>query len=180
MRTMLLLPLTALVAVVAGCGSEAKEQAARSLPQRDLTLATQTAQVEIASPVEMQQPPRSARRARAPRSRPLEPRVKLADLWTPPPLPVPPQPVAQPVSTSPTPEEGASPNNDRELLPGKTVTVIPASTGPSTGPDTADEPPPARGRTMVAGGGGTCRGRGRGPGIGAAPRPDFRGEAVRR
>ena len=174
MRTTFLLPLTALVAVVAGCGSEVREQAALSVPQRDLTLVTQTAEVKIASPVETQQPRPAARLAPAHRSRPLQPKVKLADLWTPPPLPAASQPVAQPASTAPTPEEGASSDNDRELLPGKTVTLIPVSSGPSTGSDRTDELPEVRGRTMVARGGGTCRGRGRGPGIGAAPRPDFR------
>ena len=190
MRTDFLAPLTALVAVVAGCGSQAREQAARSVPQRDLTLVTQTAQVEIASPVETQQPQPAARLAPARRSSPLEPKVVLASVAAPlatleagsaPVLPVA-NPVAQPAGTASTPEKGASSGNGRELLPGKTVTVIPASSGPSTGSDIADEPLPPEGRTMVARGGGTCRGRGRGPGIGigAAPRPDFRGEAVRR
>ena len=180
MRTTILLPLTALVAVVAGCGSEVREQATGSVPERDLTLVTQTAQVEIASPVETQQLPiqnrtlRPSRLSRAPRSRPLAPKVRLADLWTPRPVPAASQPIAQPASTTATPEE--SPVNDRELLPGKTVMLIPASSGPSPGPDKADELPEARGRPMVVGGGGKCggRGRGRGPGIGAAPRPDFR------
>ena len=166
MRTVLLLPIAAVVAVVAGCGSEAREGGARSLPQRDLTLVTQTAHVEIASPVETRQlriqhrtvrPSQlAARPAPARRSRPLQPKVVLAAVTA---------PLAASTSA-----------NDRELLPGKTVTVIPASSGPSTGSDRAGELPPAEGRTMVARGGGTCRGRGRGPGIGiaAAPRPDFR------
>jgi hypothetical protein len=176
MRTIFLLPLTALVAIVAGCGSEAREQAARSVPDRDLTLVTQTAQLEIASPVETQQlriphrtvhsSQRAARPARTPRSSPLEPKPQLAAVA---PVLAAPEPVAQPAST-------ASSDNERELLPGKTVTVIPVSSGPSPGSDRADEFPPAEGRTMVAGGGGTCPGRGRGPGIGiaTAPRPDFR------
>ena len=171
MRTILLLPLSALVAVVAGCGSGVREQRARSLPQRDLTLVTQAAQVEIASPVEMQQlrithrtvrQSQRVRSAPAPRSSYLEPKVVLAAVSAP--APVAAEPVAQP----------ATPANDRELLPGKTVTVIPASSGPSTGPDQTDDLPAAHGRTMVVRGGGTCRGRGRGPGIAGAPRPDFR------
>ncbi len=172
MRPVLLLPLTALVAVVAGCGSDIKEQATGSVPQRDLTLVTQPAQVEIASPIEMQRPQvqhrmaRPSRLARAPRSS-REPKVRVADVWVPAPVVATPQ-VAQPASTA------ATPANDRELLPGKTVTLIPASTGPSPGSDTADDLPAARGRTIVAQGGGTCRGRGRGPGIAGAPRPDFR------
>jgi len=182
MRTIFLLPLTALVAVVAGCGSEVRERAARSVPERDLTLVTQTAEVKIASPVEAQQPQPAARLARARRSSPLQPKVVLAAVAAPlatlgagsAPVLAAPEPVAQPASTASTPDNG------RELLPGKTVTLIPASSGPSTGSDIADEPLPPEGRTIVARGGGTCRGRGRGPGIGATPRPDFRGEAVRR
>jgi hypothetical protein len=177
MRTSFLFPLTALMAVVTGCGSNAREQATRSVPQRDLTLVPQAPEVQIASPVEIQRLRVQHRTAR--RSIPFEPKVKLAAVWTPvatlgagsAPISVAPQPIAQPTSTAETPA------NDRELLPGKTVTVIPVSSGPSSGPDKADEAPEARGRTMVVGGGGgTCRGRGRGPGIGMGPgpRPDFR------
>jgi hypothetical protein len=73
------------------------------------------------------------------------------------------------------PEPAAQPANNRELLPGKTVTLIPASTGPSSGTDEADAASPEEGREKERGGG-KCRGGGRGPGIGiaAAPRPDFR------
>lgn len=178
MRTIFLFPLTALVVVAAGCGSEGRQQATRSTSQRDLTLVTQTAGVEIASPVEMQQLRIHHRTIhQAPRSS-REPKIILATMAAPlaalgagsaPVLAIP-EPVAQPVKTA------ATAANDRELLPGKTVTVIPASTAPTTGSDTADEPPPEEGRTMVAHGGGGCRGRGRGPGIGMAPgpRPDFR------
>ena len=178
MRTSFLLPLTVLVAVAAGCASEAREQAARSVPQRDLTLVTQTPAVEIASPVELQQVRIQRRTARqAPRSS-REPKIILAAVAAPlsalgpgsaPALAVP-EPAVQPASTASTPA------NDRELLPGKTVTVIPASSTPSTGSDGTDELPATRGRTKVAHGGGGCRGRGRGPGIGIAnaPRPDFR------
>ncbi|HEU4680147.1 MAG TPA: hypothetical protein VFS51_00295 [Gemmatimonadales bacterium] len=168
MRTIFLLPLTALVAFVAGCESEVGKQAASSVPERDLTLVTQTALVEIASPVETQQPQRAAPPAPARRSRRLEPKVMLAAVAAPAPVIAAPDPVAQPAGAS-------TPANDRELLPGKTVTLIPASSGSSTGPDEAEEFPP-EGRTMVVRRGGTCRGRGRGPGIGIAvrPRTDFR------
>jgi hypothetical protein len=173
MRTILLLPLLALVAVVAGCGSDIKEQASGSVPQRDLTLLSQTPEVKITSPVEMQRPQvqyrtfRTSRLARAPRSRPAEHKLGPADVWTPSLVPAASQPVAQPVSTA------ATPANDRELLPGKTVTLIPASSGASTGPDRTDDIPSARGRTPGTHRGGRCGG-GRGPGIAAAPRPDFR------
>ncbi|MDQ3223879.1 MAG: hypothetical protein M3Q75_10485 [Gemmatimonadota bacterium] len=79
--------------------------------------------------------------------------------------------VTPPVALAPP-----APANDRELLPGKTVTLIPASTGSSAGPDETEALPEGRGRPMVVRGGGRCRGGGRGPGIGiaGAPRPDFR------
>ena len=170
MRITILLPLTALVAVAAGCRPGAKEQLSGSSSERDLTLVTQTPEVKIASPVEMQQPKRAARPARAPRSSPREPKVVLAAVTAPTPILAVPEPVTQPTSTAPTPA------NDRELLPGKTITLIPASSGPTAGPDRTDDFPAARGRTMGGRGGGKCRGGGRGPGIGiaAAPRPDFR------
>ncbi|MEP7227423.1 MAG: hypothetical protein ABI785_08690 [Gemmatimonadales bacterium] len=172
MRTTLL-PLTALVAVVAGCGSGVREPRAPSLPQRDLTLATQAARVEIASPVEVQQlrltyrTIRHSQRVRptpAPRSSSPEPNGVLAAVSAA--APVAAEPVAQPAASA----------NDRELLPGKTVTLIPVSSGPSAAPDPTDDIPAARGHTIAARGGGRCGGRGRGPGIGiaGAPRPDFR------
>ena len=165
MRTIVLFSLTALVAVAAGCGSVGREQATRSVPQRDLTLARQTPAVEIASPVETQQLRVQHRTVRH-----SQLAVRLAAVTLPAPVLAIPEPVAQPVSTP------ATPTNDRELLPGKTITVIPASSTPSTGSDGTDELPATRGRTKVAHGGGGCRGRGRGPGIGMAPapRPDFR------
>ncbi len=179
MRAIFLLPLTALVAIAAGCGSEGTEPAVRSVPQRDLTLVTHTSEAKVASKVETQQlqiqhrtvhrSPPAARRAPVPRSHRVEPRVVLTTVAAPRAAIAAPQPIAQP--------EAPSPANDRELLPGKTVTLIPATGGPSPGSDRADEIPAARGRPMVVtGGGGRCRGRGRGPGIGiaAAPRPDFR------
>jgi len=178
MRAIFLLPLTALVAGAAGCGSEGTEPAVRSVPQRDLTLVTQTSEAKVASKVETQQlqiqhrtvrRSQPAQRAAVPRSHRVEPRVVLATVAAPRAAIAAPEPVAQP--------EASSPANDRELLPGKTVTLIPATSGPSPGSDRADEIPAARGRPMVVtGGGGRCRGRGRGPGIGiaTAPRPDLR------
>jgi hypothetical protein len=108
MRTNLLLPLTALVAVAAGCRSEAPRPAARPL-ERDLTLVAQTAEVRVASAVETRQlrgPNRTVRRARR------EPTIHLAAVATPSPAPAAAEPAAHPA-------------NNRELLPGKTVTLIP-------------------------------------------------------
>jgi hypothetical protein len=176
MRTVFLLPITAVVAVVAGCGSGGGEQAPRSLPHRDLTLAAPARAVEIASPVELRdirtqnQTMRSSRRTFR-RSGPIQLiSVPAVVAEAPAPVLAPSAPVAQPVSTP------SKPANDRELLPGKTVTVIPASSGPSTTPDWTDERPAVGGGTMVARGGGRCGRGGRGPGIGIAgvPRPDFR------
>ena len=168
MRTIFLAPLTALVAVVGGCGSEVREQATGSVPQRDLTLVSQPVEVKIASSVETQQPLRAARLAPARRSRPLRPKVVLAAVAAPAAVPAA-EPVAQP---APTPIA----DNSRELLPGKTVTVIPASSGSSAGPDETEYYPGLHGHTVARGGKCGGRGRGRGPGIGIAtgPRPDFR------
>jgi hypothetical protein len=177
MRTVVLLPFAAVAAVLTGCGSQGRESAARSVPQRDLTLGAQTRELDIASPVELQalrtqyqtvRPSRTLRRSSAQRSSPVV--AQPAPAAAVPTVVLVSHPVAEPASTP------SEPANDRELLPGKTVTLIPASSGPSTTPEWTDEGPPARGRTMVVGGGGRCPGRGRGPGIGiaTAPRPDFR------
>ena len=177
MRTSFRLPLAALLAVVGGCSTEARDQTG-SVPERDLTLATPAVEIKIASPVERRQV-RATRPVMARRSSPSRPKVTLAVVTAPPAgleaasarsLAVP-APVDQPADTASVPE------NDRELFPGKTITVIPAGGGPSIGSDGVDELSGPQGRPMVArSGGGTCRGRGRGPGIGiaAAPRPNFR------
>jgi hypothetical protein len=177
MRSSALLPLTAIAIVATACGSERIQQPARSVPQRDLTLVSQTAEVKVASPVETQRirpqlkatlhSPTAARMALQ-RLSPSQPKPKLADEWVPAPVLAAPQPVVQPATTAPTPA------NDRELLPGKTVSVIPASSGPPTDTDGTDQLPATQGNTRVAHGGGRCGGRGRGPGPSAAPRPDFR------
>jgi hypothetical protein len=177
MRTVSLLPLAALVAVAAGCGSDIKEPATRSVPQRDLTLVTPTPDVQIASPVEtglLRIQPRTRHSSQwAARPAPTlrssrEPNLILASLAVP--APVLAAPAAEPSA------QPATPADDRELLPGKTVTVIPVSSGPSIDTDRTDELPGSQGRPMGGGGGGTCRGGGRGPGIGisGAPSPDFR------
>lgn len=163
MRSIYLLPLTALVAIAAGCRTEVKESGA--VPPRDLTLVTQTPEVTTASPVETERPRIARRAVRAPRA-PVT--VHLAGLGAAAAAVPAPEPAAQPAAEVPIP------TNDRELLPGTTVTLIPASTGPSAGPDDPAELPAVHGRTVVTRGGGKCRGGGRGPGIARAPRPDFR------
>jgi hypothetical protein len=185
MRTILLLPLTAVVAV-AGCSSERREPAPRSDLQRDLTLATRGQEVAVASPVELGQIrplgrsslsiQRVTRSSPARHRKPHAPKVMTAVLATSPaPVLAVPQPVTEPASAAP------GPANDRELLPGKTVTVIPASSGPSMAPDASGEVPARwrRGGGSGMGGGGSgmgggCRGRGPGIGIAGAPSPAFR------
>jgi hypothetical protein len=173
MRPVLLLPVTLMV--VAGCGSQRGEEVALSKLERDLALPARAPEVQVASPVELGRT--EARSSNRPARRtPRRPRqvaptivpVALKAVTVPAHLAE--QPVVEATSAA------AIPANDRELPPGKTVTIIPTSSGPSTdGSGGVDEPPPERGRPMVRGGG-TCRGRGRGPGIGiaAVPRPRFR------
>lgn len=173
MRIVFLLPLAAVVAA-SGCGSERTKQPAPSVPERDLTLQTAlSAQVEIASPVELQRIPaepqggHAVRRTR--RHAPaFQPTIAPAALKSTTATAIPVlQPAAEPVTVV------SEPANPHELPPGKTITIIPASSGPSTASDPSDDAP--GGRTRMGGavggghGGGTCRGRGRGIGGGSAP-----------
>jgi hypothetical protein len=174
MRIEFLLPLAAVVAA-SGCGSERTKQPAPSVPERDLTLQTAlSAQVEIASPVELQRIPaepqasHAVRRTRrhAPVFQPTVVPATLRTTTATTPVPTV-QPAVEPVTVA------SEPANPHELLPGKTITMIPASSGPSTAPDPSDDAPEIRtrmGGTVGGGhGGGTCRGRGRGIGGGSAP-----------
>jgi hypothetical protein len=170
MRTVLILPLALAAAVAAGgCGtaSDGTEQTAFRVPQRDLTLQPAGApDVEVASPVELArrpvQPssaihhPQHARRpVRAPRRKAAEPAAAPA---APPPASA--RTLVDPLSlaTGKAPE-AADPH---ALAPGRTVTVIPASSGPSSAPSApewTDQRPgePDRGTTIHGGGdGGGC------------------------
>ena len=128
MRTRYLLSLTIVVAAGAsGCGKQAQEETASAL-QRDLTLAAPAPNVEIASPMELERPeprvarPRAARRHVSARKSPtidLEPIRPAVTIHA----------SVGPTETAPEPVSG------RELPPGKTVTLIPASSGPSTAAD---------------------------------------------
>ena len=177
MRIPVLLPLAVLAA--AACGSETIETASTSVSERDLTLQTQipVPQVEIASPVELGRH-RAQQAANRKRLKP-QPQARLTAapslIATVEPAPAIRLTMAQSVA-QPAPAPIEEPANDRELPPGQTVTVIPASSGPSVAPEPGDDAPPALGRPLVRGGG-TCHGRGgRGPGIGiaAVPRPRLR------
>ena len=180
MRTRLLLPLTlTLTAAAAGCrtASDGTEQVAFQVPQRDLTLQQAEApQVEVASPVELARAPvqqtRTPRQHRAskPEPAPLPAAESNDDATTATPAPA---TVAAPASIAAA-EPAAAPD-PYALPPGKTVTVIPASSGPSSDPGWTDQGPPdeRRGTTIYTGGrGGDCGGRHPGRG----QRPDgFRG-----
>ncbi len=176
MRSLALLSLTAFTTAMLGCGSERREQVTASIPDRDITRPAPAPEVEIVSPVELRQrpahqtirPARSPRRPAAPR--PAAPRPASAESGRT--LEI----AARPALMVTPPITAAEPANDRELLPGKTITLIPASSGPSAEPSWNGETPTVRGGAFVVRGGGRCPRRGRGPGIGiaTAPRPDFR------
>ena len=176
MRSKCLLPLMVAVAVSAGCGSSKQEVVpAISKAEREIVLPARLPEVEVASPMELGRP--QAQQARPVRKtprriRPAEPKIVPALFKLAPAAP----PTAMPVSDAAASPAASEPVNDRELPPGKTITIIPASSGPSTSSDAIDELPPDGGRTLVVRGGGTCRGGDGGPGIGiaAVPRPRWR------
>ena len=162
-------------AVLAGCGSESpqtanQETASRgaegtAVPERDLTLQTPAAPaVEVASPVELSRvapEPKTARRAR------VSPKPAPA----PAPDPVPEAAPAAPAPVADSTVAVADVGDGRELPPGRTVTVIPASSGPSFPPEEPSWAPAGPGRsTFIGGGGDRCRPRGGVRGIGIAGR----------
>jgi hypothetical protein len=171
MRIVTLLPLALAALAAGGCrtASEGTEQAALGVPQRDLTLQqTPAPEVEIASPVEL---------ARAPTERPTTERPRRAHRPAPAPHPEAKAPDGAPATLSPaqpaatalaaSAPEAADPH---ALAPGQSVTIIPASSGPTTPEDWTDERPSGRERGVEVGGGGhggRCKPRGTGmPGRG--------------
>jgi hypothetical protein len=169
MRALSLVPL-AFVVVVAGCGSEPEQSGrASGVPHRDLTLQEAPApDVTVVSGVELPQPrperPRVLRPQRSPQSALGPSRTHTAEA----------APTAEAVAVSavaPAPAPAAAPPivdeaaDPHALAPGRTVTIIPASSGPSMGSDRGvDEMPSRAGRAiMMAGGhGDTCRPHGGG------------------
>jgi hypothetical protein len=168
MHKLSLLVLTALLA--AACRAEGTKPTGSSVPKRDLTLSGQYAQVDVASPIELRRPLHQTafhalRRMRQP-THPFEPTIIPAVLnSTPAPLAA--KPAAEPVTTV------LQPSDPHELLPGKTITIIPVSNGPSSEGNGGDQP---RTSTDHMGGrigghsghGGGCRGHG-GRGGGSVP-----------
>ena len=180
MRAAVLIPLALGTLALAGCGgdvtnlSETASRSAASL-ERDLTLSVpQVPATEVASPVELALPkpaPAPVRRHNPrPKPKPAPSAVALAKAAaepTPEPVIVP--VVSEALAEPATANEGSA--RGRELAPGKTVTVVPVSSGPSVEADGDDSwLPSERPRGMVAAGGGTCRRRGGGGGIGIAAR----------
>lgn len=133
MRTGFLFPLAALVVVGSlGCSRGDAEESA-SVVNRDLTRVGPVPNIELASPLEVATTPPVSRavkpratsrtvRARHRSTIDLKPSRAALAIHT---------PVA--VSTpEPQPAAISEPPSDRELPPGKTVTLIPSSSGPST------------------------------------------------
>jgi len=151
--------------LVAACGTgaspAAEETAAGTSLQRDLRLGGYAPPVvEVASAVELgrPEPPRASTPHRrsvpkpvpAPRDAPPKPEA------TPAPDPVAvPEPVAVAALEMPA-SAGPAPRNDRELAPGETITLIPASTGPASGGGGEIGLPAEPGRGMWKGGAGNC------------------------
>ena len=166
------------IGLLAACGGQSGiEQAATSVPQRDLTLSTAAVpSVDVASGIELVSEP-TTRRSRP--IRPVEP-VKVARETQPETAVAQPTPESQPAAASepaPLPAPAAplaeAPQFDamsRELAPGATITVIPVSTtssgAGSPGSDWSEAPRARTRGTAIMGGGhaGNCgAGRGRGP-----------------
>jgi hypothetical protein len=162
-----LLSLTLLVAG-AGCArEEARESAQLRTADRDLTLqAPNPAVVAIASPVELERPAvhrtpttkQGSWRFKASTSaRPASSSVAAIVAMEPVVVPAP--------ALEPAPEPAPAPvaaGAGRELAPGETVTMIPASAGPSSSDGDAPDMPEARSRgaIFIGHGGGTCHPRG--------------------
>lgn len=187
MRGASILPLAITAAALAGCATESPrtsnqetasvETAASGLPQRDLTLQTpDRPALDVASPVELSRAapePKLARRARhSPKPAAVPAPLSVAAPAALAAVTVPAVAVVQ-VRADTAREEDAV-GGGRELPPGKTVTVIPASNGPSSSPDDPSWDPSGPGRGMIieggGGSGGRCRPRGGVRGIGIAGR----------
>lgn len=174
MRNVPLFSLALTIVAVAGCSSQPKEQPVRSDLERDLTLASRVSDTTVTSPLELGEARSEAGKTlhrvvqhrSVPRHRPARrAATKVAE-------PVRSAPTAQPVIADvAAPSPGAQPAtavpaDSRELLPGKTVTVIPVSSGPSpSGGERRPDYIPFRGGTGRGDGGG---GWGGGSGMGGS------------
>jgi len=127
MHKVFLLPL---LIVAAACGTPEPEPALPAVTERDLTLPVppSSLRAEVGRPVQVGRPiqQHATRRARKPRPAPtlLQPVIIPARYEPLPIVPITLSPVVQsPLISSETADE-------HELLPGKTVMVIPSSSGP--------------------------------------------------
>jgi hypothetical protein len=155
---------------LSGCGGGDRrvESAGVQAPSRDLTQPSEPAAVTVASPVELGRVQPSSSRVHPNRQSHKPTRVRK----TPPVPPAAPTPepaitaipaVMKPISSPVAPAPEPQPGMGHELAPGETVTVIPASSGPSTdaGDGVEGHERPAGGGVFIGGGhGGTCRPRG--------------------
>jgi hypothetical protein len=184
MRAGSLLSLTVIAAVATACGSEVasvperEETASRTAPpvERDLTRQASAAPaVEVASPVELSlssKPTSKRSQTTRPRPHPRPKPVPAAAAEThPEPVTAPAvavveaEPIAQPAA------EADAASSGRELAPGETVTIIPASNEAAVEADEDDSwLQSERPRGILVGGGGTCRPRKGQRGIGIAGR----------
>ena len=175
MRIPMILPLALVVLALGGCRgqSEETEQAALGVSQRDLTLQQPTApEVSVASSTEL---------GRTPSERPKAPNPRRARQSTPAPARLPVDPdergdsagisvtAAVPADTQFRPvalvPDDLEPPDPHALPPGRSVTVIPASAGPTTDRGWTDAGPSrGEGGASVGGGphGGRCKPRGPG------------------
>ena len=170
MRALPFIPL-ALVVVVAGCGSAPEDSGARSgVPHRDLTLQEAPApDMAVASALELPNPRPERPTAHRPRQSPHQALAPSRNHTAPEAAPVAEAvavpavaPAPAPAAAPPLVDEAADPHS---LAPGRTITIIPASSGPSMGSGRGDDEMPSRaGRAiMMAGGhGDTCRPHGAG------------------
>lgn len=174
MRIPLILPLALVAVALGGCRahSEETEQAALGVSQRDLTLQQPAApEVSVASSTELGRTPSerprapSPRRARqstpAPSPLAAKPDEHGDSTGTPVTVPVAAETEFQPVALAP---DDLEPPDPHALPPGRSVTVIPASAGPTDGGWTDAGPSRREGGASVGGGthGGGCKPRGPG------------------
>jgi hypothetical protein len=174
MRSAFLFPLSLSLVVVAGCGSQVKEHSVRSDLKRDLTLVSRAPQTAVATSIELGQirTPVGSRNTVSSRHKVRHRAAARSSVSVPKPVQVAAEPALVPAVVQPT---NSAPADPRELAPGKTVSIIPASSGVSDA-EGEDGFSPAGWGTGGSGMGGGRAGGGSGMG-GDCPRPDF-GPAV--
>jgi hypothetical protein len=160
MRASSLLPIALAAAAATGCSSNPSTTASHSVPVRNLSVPSHALhRPKFASPLELGQVRHHS--THLPRKSKL---ISLAAAPTIIPVTFRPAPGSSSApQPAPEPVRAAEPVNEHELPPGQTVTLIPASSGPSVAPDLPDQPAPkARrhsGRAGKGGGRGSCHSR---------------------